>query len=260
MAKRKLIKEEEVKPLLEKGFTYQQIADTLGYKKVSIGFFCRKHFGKLPDKGKYVRRNIPYSMEQKEIIFGTLLGDGNISKRKTKGIKCQTYFGRINHCEEQLEYANYIRSFFNSNLVSNVRHYFVKGDKNKLVKTDRWHCSFDFKDNYALKEIYEMFYNNEGKKDIPKDLSLLTPRAMAFWFMDDGSCCSKHSICIATMSFSLEGLLHLQEYLLSTFNIKTVVRRDFNLYIQTESAPIFYNLVKPYMHESLMYKLRKIKI
>lgn len=260
MAQRCFIKEEDVKPLLDRGYSYQQIADALGYKKVSIGFFCRKHFGKLPDKGKFVRKNIPYTQEQKEIIFGTLLGDAGIYKRKHKKAKCETYFGRINHGELQLEYANYIRSFFDSSLVSDIRHYFTKGNNNTLVKRNRWHNSFDFKDNYALKELYDMFYINDGKKDVPMDLTLLTPRAMAFWFMDDGSCSNKHSVSIATMSFSISGLLRLQEYLLQTYNIKTIIRKDYTMYIMTQSAPIFYDLIKPYMHESLMYKLRKVNI
>lgn len=258
MAQRNLIKEEDVKPLIKQGYTYQQIADALGYKKVSIGFFCRKHFGYLPDKGKFVRKNIPYTQEQKEILFGTLLGDGGIYKRVNKTRNVKTYYGRVNHGSEQIEYANYIRSFFDTNLVSNLRKYLQK--PNKLVKKTRWSYSFDFKDNYALKELYDMFYINDGKKDIPEDLSLLTPRAMAFWFMDDGSCSSKHSVSIATLSFSLSGLLRMQKYLLETYNIKTIIRKDYSLYIMTESAPIFYALIKPYMHESLMYKLRKVKI
>lgn len=258
MARRTLIKIEDVKPLIEQGYSYQQIGEALGFKTVSIGFFCRRHFGKLQDSRQFVRRNIPYTHEQKEILFGTLLGDGGIYKRKNKVKTCHTYFGRINHGINQIEYANYIRSFFSSELISDLRKYLIKASK--LVKKDRWLYSFDFKDNYALKELYDMFYINGGKKDIPEDLSLLTPRAMAFWFMDDGSCCSKHSIVIATMSFSLSGLLRLQQYLLDTYNIKTIIRKDFTLYIMAESAPIFYNLIKPYMHESLIYKLRKVKI
>lgn len=259
MAKRNLIKIEDVRPLLEQGYSYQQIGEKLGYKTVSIGFFCRRHFGKLEDNRQFARKDIPYTQEQKEILFGTLMGDAGIYKRKRKDRNCKTYFGRVNHCEQQLDYANYIRSFFDSSLVSDIRHYYKIAKNTDLVQGNRWHNSFDFKDNYALKELYDMFYINDGKKDVPEDLSLLTPRAMAFWFMDDGSCCSKHSIIIATMSFSISGLLRLQEYLLHTYNIKTIIRKDYTLYFMTESALIFYELIKPYMHESLMYKLRKIR-
>lgn len=257
MAKRNLIKIEDVRPLLEQGYSYKQIGEKLGYKTVSIGFFCRRHFGKLEDARRFTRKNTPYTQEQKEIIFGTLLGDGGVYRRRRNGKDCKTYYGRVNHGKDQIEYANYIRSFFDASLVSNLREYYMKG--NKLVKKDRYSYSFDFKDNYALKEFYDMFYINDGKKDIPEDLSLLTPRAMAFWFMDDGSCSSRHSVCIATLSFSISGLLRMQKYLLETYNIKTIIRKDFSLYIMTESAPIFYDLVRPYMHESLMYKLRKIR-
>ena len=52
------------------------------------------------------------------------------------------------------------------------------------------------RNNTELKTLYETFYYVNSKKDVPLDLTPLTPRAIAFWYMDDGSCLKKNStIC-----------------------------------------------------------------
>lgn len=246
MSSKNWIKLEQVRSLVEKGYSYQEIADIIGVKKQSVGFFCRRHFGKIEDRGKFTRNNTPLSNLQKEILFGSLLGDCNIHKHR------KSYEGRINHSIKQLEYAEYMRSLL-GDICSNMR-YITKNLNNSEYKQ----CSFDIKNNYALKELYDMFYF-KSKKDIPRDLSLLTPRALAFWFMDDGSKSSKHSLEIATCSFSLEGLLRLKNYLEIQYSIRTIIRKDFRLYICTESASLFKKLVLPYISDSMLYKLSDIK-
>lgn len=246
MSSKSWIKVEQVEPLLRRGFSYQQIANELGVKKQSIGFFCRRHFGKLEDKGKFVRNNSPLTQIQKEVIFGSLLGDCNIHKHRN------TYEGRINHSIKQLSYAEYMKSLLGG-ICSDIR-FTSKSLNNKIYQQ----CSFDIKNNFALKELYDLFYYR-GKKDIPIDLSLLTPRALAFWFMDDGSKSSKHSIEIATCSFSLDGLFRIQSFLKEKYNIETIIRKDFRLYICTESSTRFKNLILPYIHGSMLYKLNNIK-
>lgn len=246
MSSKNWIKIEQVEPLFKKGLSYQQIADELKVKKQSIGFFCRRHFGKLKDKGVFVRNNTPLTQIQKEIIFGSLLGDCNIHKHGN------SYEGRVNHSIKQLPYAEYMK-FLLGDICSNMR-FRNKNLNNKIYQQ----CSFDIKNNFALKELYDLFYY-KGKKDIPVDLSLLTPRALAFWFMDDGSKSSKHSIEIATCSFSLEGLLRIQAFLEEKYNIKSIIRKDFRLYICTESSVKFKKLVLPYIHESMLYKFSNIK-
>ena len=102
------------------------------------------------------------------------------------------------------------------------------------------------------------FGGSNNKKDVPNDLSLLTPRALAWWFMDDGTSSGKCSISIAACSFSLEGLLRLQKYLKSKYDISVTIQKDFKLYFHAESAIKFYNLVKDFIHEDMMYKFKFI--
>lgn len=137
--------------------------------------------------------------------------------------------------------------------------YPVKYTYKYLASTNKIYrqCYFCFKPNTELISLYNMFYS-KGKKDVPEDLSLLTPRALAWWFMDDGTASGRCSISIATCSFSLDGLLRLQNYLNTKYNISVTIQKDFKLYFHAESATKFYNLIKNFMHEDMMYKFKFI--
>lgn len=229
--------------LYKKGLSYKEIIEKTGYNKNSVNGYFYRTKGKMQDSRLYRRKSIPISQIQKEILFGTLMGDGNIQKQ---GI--HHYLGRYNHSLKQLEYVTHMNKELQG-LVSPVR-FFEKDVNNKIYKF----CYFSLIGNYNLREFYEMFYHNNKKKDVPFDLSLLTPRAMAYWFMDDGSRCSKCTISIATNSFSLEGLLRLQKFLKKKYNLNVTITKEFRLYFPAESGRKFYELTKDYIIDSMKYK------
>ena len=235
-----------IETLVREGKSYKEIVELTGYNKNSVYGWCLKHFGKLEDKQAFRRQSISISQEQKEFIFGTLMGDANLCFCGKKSI-----MGRINHSLKQEDYCRYKQEMLNT------LTYPVKYTHKYLASTNKTYeqCYFCFKPNTELKPLYNMFYN-DGKKDVPNDLSLLTPRALAWWFMDDGTFSGRCSISIATCSFSLEGLLRLQSYLKSKYDISVTIQKDFKLYFHAESAIKFYNLVKGFIHENMMYKFK----
>lgn len=112
-----------------------------------------------------------------------------------------------------------------------------------------------------LLPIFNLFYYQvEGKwvKYISNELvNYLDARALAFWFMDDGS---KHNkTCVIHTNnytfndtYKLAGLLHYR------FDIETTVQNKGGkpvLYIKTNSFVKFKTLVLPYMEKSMLYKL-----
>lgn len=235
--------------LVNSGKSYKEVVEITGYKKNSVYGLCRKLFGKMEDRNMYRRQSIPITQEQKEFIFGTLLGDGSL-QRLGKSI-----MGRTNHSIKQENYCKF-KQYKLKDLTYKIGysvHYLKDYDK------EYNQCYFCFKPNTELLPLYKMFYKN-GKKDIPEDLTLLTPKAMAWWFMDDGTASSRCSISIATCNFSLEGLLRLQKYLKDTYDISITIQKDFKIYFSAESAIKFYNLIKDYVLEDMMYKFRYINI
>lgn len=122
--------------------------------------------------------------------------------------------------------------------------------------------------------MHEMFYvknseigNNKNKtnnyiKIIPKNIKeYLTPFALAIWFMDDGSRIN-NTVRIATNNFTYVEIQFLCDVLYEKFNIKATVNKNgkdkgYIIYIKRESYLIFYNLIKPYILPSMLYKLKK---
>ena len=233
--------------LYSKGISYKEIAEITGYSKNTVNGYLWRTKGKMKDPWKFKRNQIEISQEQKEILFGTLMGDGYVQRQCN-----HSYLGRINHCIAQKNYCEYLSDKL-ENLTSPVKDYFNKAKNGKTYH----HCYFSLKNNYRLKEFYDLFYKN-GKKDIPEDLSLLTPKAMAFWFMDDGYSSSKCTIGIATCSFSFEGLLRLKKYLFSKYGITVNITKEFKLYFPAESGRKFYSLVKDYIIPEMQYKFKDI--
>ena len=235
--------------LYQEGKSYKEIANILGYSKNSVSGWGIKKHGKLLDRNKSRRQAIPITQEQKEFMFGTLMGDGNLQLFNKNN---NTVFGRTNHCIEQESYCIHKEKILQP-LVYQTK-YTVKKIGNKEYPS----CYYCVRPNTNLLEMYYLFYKN-GKKDVPEDLSLLTPRAMAWWFMDDGTASGRCSISIATCSFSLDGLLRLKDFLKKQYDIDITIQKDFKIYFSSKSAIKFYNLVKDYIIDDMLYKFKFIK-
>ena len=56
-----------------------------------------------------------------------------------------------------------------------------------------------------LRPLADMFLNEAGEKQIPKNIAEeLTHRSLAFWIMDDGQQVKKGGVTLCTDSFDLE--------------------------------------------------------
>lgn len=241
------IKKEVVDSLLSEGKNYGEIANIIGVTRNSVGRFCRKHYGLLEDRGKSTRQNIDITNIQKQILFGGLLGDFCLTPHN------KTFRGAVSHSIKQIEYAKYLHNSLN-NIAGVFRKIKVKAN-NKFYDE----CTFTIRPNIQLETFYNNFYKDfEHKKDVPYDLSLLTPLAISIWFMDDGFLIDNgHSktLGFSTCSFSLEGLLRLQKFLKEKYNIETIIRKNFYLIVRKSSACTLRTLISPYIVDSMKYKI-----
>lgn len=243
---RRYIDTQRLKEFIDQNKTYEEISKIMGFNETSLCRHYTKHFGKKEDRASAYRQRIPMTQEQKEIIFGSLLGDMCISKH------IKNYRGAETHSIKQAEYAEFKR-----NLLTPLAGEMSEGQATIKDKTYQKR-TFTLRPNLDLEEFYSSFYIGENnKKDVPYDLSLLTPRAIAFWFMDDGFVIThgKHLLGFSTCSFSLEGLQRLQNYLKSIYNIETIIRRNFYLIVKAQDCKKLADMIKPYMIESMYYKL-----
>lgn len=214
----------------------------------------------LGEERKYfIIRAIPFTQKQKEIIIGTVLGDGCLHKHN----KSKDFALSLTHCKQQEEYFLWKTAML-SPFVNTYRQSFSKkGTSIFLDFTSRQHPE--------LNPIANMFYDSSRIKHVPENISdFMTPLALAVWHMDDGDLktdwCKEHissqQIRLSTQSFDEKEHEILIDMFKKVFNIDAFNRpykfRDkmYNrLYIGAESAKIFSNIVRPFIIDSMKYKI-----
>ena len=179
------------------------------------------------------------SDRQVEILVGCLLGDAYLTK-----------LGKI-QIEQSDKQENYIEwkhlelaSISYSGLKEVVRY-----DK----KDNRVTKSLRFWTRQYFRVWRDKFYRDNNKV-FPEDLSKwITPLSIAVWYMDDG-CCYKSDCTFSTDCFDLKSKRQLVK-ILESFNIKTIIRSNGKLRIRSQSLSKFFGLIRPYIHQSMLYKL-----
>lgn len=200
----------------------------------------------------------PHNIDILFILFGSLLGDGHLEKRK-EGIRW-IFEQSHKNVEYLMTFHKYLatRGYCNPK-IPKLNKRIRKGGK----------IIFHYKINsYTFNNFfwfYDLFYkwddiNKKFIKIIPLNIEYyLSPLTLAIWFMDDGSK-ANFSFKIATNCFTYKELEFLSGILLKKFNIFTSIHKGgkgkgYILYIKKESKKTFINIIKPYMVKSMYYKL-----
>lgn len=189
---------------------------------------------------------VPYSEitdGMHQVLIGTLLGDASMvgtSYRLAHGINQTDYLYDV--CEQVAPF------------VSNISY-----KKNKLGEAIelRTHC------HPVLDRYFRMFYpKDNSKKYITKEAaSEIGPKALAYWYMDDG----KHSeygfyLCVGIISQeegdNLLDVLSEKFGISATFQTHDSKKGYHNIYIKSESRDRFITLVSDHMIPSMQYKLK----
>lgn len=211
------------------------------------------------------KKTLKLNAIQKEILVGTLLGDATISKSGSIALNVKFEQKLANK-----EYVNHLYEIFEPYVGTppRVRNITGGGAKDRRSIWFRTYRHIDFK------FYYDLFYRKTNQKNgadlrkrrVPKLIHrFLTPRALAYWFMDDGSYYynksknSKNKVYyFNTQSFSYEDIKILKKALKLNFNFDTNIykdRRYYLLYIQPQSKDDFINVIKPFILETFDYKL-----
>ena len=105
--------------------------------------------------------NIPLSHNQKQLILGSLLGDGYCNRERQ--------FLRFSQCLKQKEYLDYKYSFFNENETSKIYE--------RLYKEGYVSYSFEF---YNKNHIYDSFPNKSAHNYPPL---MFTPELLIGFYL-----------------------------------------------------------------------------
>lgn len=199
------------------------------------------------------KKTLKLSEIQKQVLVGTLLGDGCLETQN----KGRTYRLKIEHSFQQKDYVDWKYSMFRNWVLTKpvIRKYIA-------YRLERKNYRFSTVSNGSLRFYAQQFYKN-GKKAIPKLIGkMLTPLALAIWFMDDGSIKSNQhkALVIHAQSFDKIDLEKIIKIIEDKFGIKSTLRKrndgsGYAIYILSETVDKFIDLVKDYILPSMKYKL-----
>jgi len=196
----------------------------------------------------------PHNIDILSIIFGSLLGDGHAERRIQGNGTRITFYQEGSHVSyllwlhsllAELGYCNSIIPHIHTRLG-------IKGKVRNILRFRTWtYMNFNW--------IHDLWYVDKVKI-VPSIIGqYLTPLALAIWIMDDGGKVGS-GLKLATNSFSYSDCMLLTKVLFDNFNIKATVQKagvanQYHIYIWKESMPLLCEIVLPYIHPSMKYKL-----
>lgn len=206
------------------------------------------------------------SPSQKDILVGSLLGDGHfetVNQGKTyryvvvQSSKKQVYF--------QFLYDQF-KPFITTPIYKRV-YQTQKGESSTL----RFATQF----THVFSPYGELFYNEKTKR-VPECIEqILTPLGLAIWFMDDGSVKSSQSydkylylslgVYLNTHSFCVQDIDRLCQVLEKKFQITAMTNtcicqwkrpdsRSYRIYVSGKSYEKLGEFITPYFTDDMWYK------
>lgn len=180
--------------------------------------------------------------KQHDVIIGSLLGDGHISKWG------QYVFGQTNH-----EYARLKHNILSSLGVSPLNETPPPNERCKTI-----HYGY-LPETQTIRKLRQEWYP-EGKMRLPATLPTLTNLLLAVWYLDDGSLIYKKYQNgygrISTANFSINDVLRLIDWLKNA-GLEANLRMNGKypeIYIPAKSMPEFMSRVGPYIPETMRDK------
>ena len=198
--------------------------------------------------------------ELKGYLTGLIMGDGYIDSGVTKRAFRIKSINKdfINKIYKDISSCNTFKSY--------VRHLNKRIDKNNVVHKEHWEFVISAHPYFVKK--YHHFYDDYKKRIISNEaLQWITPSGIANWYMSDGYVClvgkergdiSGRRVEFCTDRYSYETVNKINKMLLNNFNIKNSIisrGKTYRIRVLTESYSSFFNLIKPYIVNSMKYKM-----
>lgn len=198
----------------------------------------------------------PINKELHEIIIGLILGDLHLRKRYSTSNTTLNFKGSQKH-------ESYIRHLYS--LFSLYCKSEPKIRQAKLGNKIHYSITFDTLTNKDFNYYHDLFYKNKIKY-IPKNIGdLITARSLAYWAQDDGTS-DRSGFVLHTNNYSEKEVKLLIKVLKENFNLDCSIhirketlktKKCYTIYIKSKSYNTFIDLVSPYFHLSMKYKLKK---
>lgn len=197
---------------------------------------------------------------RRALLIAMTLGDGYIREKNSKVKGYKSYKLAITHCAAQKEYLEYKRELLKECFESRIP---------KIREIDNnGHLGYSLeKGDKYLRIIYKRLYRNGKKVILRKTLDLLTPHAIAIWYMDDGSCYYKRdkegkikSIETVISTYCSESEIYtIIDYFKEVWGVEWKIKKNkgkYSLRIGKKESVVFFDIIREHVHESMLYKLK----
>lgn len=194
-----------------------------------------------------------YTDQQFGLLVGSTLGDGSIVNTNSK-----TAVLRVFHAAKQYDYLLHTLLYFRDSglSTSNISYVDRKYPGNK----------FEVHLGRSGRELRRIFYPNDNKTITRSLLNKLTPQGIALWYQDDGQMryikrngeIQGREIRISTHGFTEAEHVIMKKYFSVVWDIEFRINRDrqyYYLICAATQAKKFIEIIKPYIHPSMVYKI-----
>ena len=193
------------------------------------------------------KSSLKLSDEQRDILIGLLLGDAHLETQNGG----RTYRVKFEYSIKHSEYANHLYALFQEWILTppQIRH--------DAARNNVW---FQTVSHPAFRFYAHQFYDGK-RKCVPKLIHrYLTARAIAYWFMDDGSIKSRESkgVLLNTQGFVQNDVQRLTQALRRKFALEATERKQkegTQIYISGTSYERFREIVDEHILPSMRYKI-----
>ncbi len=195
-----------------------------------------------------------FPSHQLDVIIGSLLGDARLECRSAGMRYPVTARLRVHHGAKQRDYVFWKYKILKDLVLKEPREISWDNSKRNLHEVS-WY--FHTKSLEKLAAFHRLFYRDNVKILPDTVFDLLTPHALAVWFMDDGSN-NGGSLTLNTHSFSREEQLRTVDFLKNRYAITANVVKDrtrLKLAIGRTECAKFLDLVRSCIIPSMSYKI-----
>lgn len=205
---------------------------------------------------------------EKQIVYGSLMGDGCVSCHVKDEVICGNAWFIEEHCEVQEEYLRW-----------KAKYLIRLGEQFYPITKEDGRKALIFKTSHLeiFTKLRNLFYVQNGRRGIKTInrviLDELSELGLAIWYQDDGSYNQPNkSASIATEGFTYEEHLIMQEYFKERWNLDVLIHKThmskkeggfkqnrkeyWHLYFPVSETQKFFNLIRPYIHSTMQYKIR----
>lgn len=196
----------------------------------------------------------PHNKNILNILFGSLLGDCHAEFRHKGNGTRFCFYQENSHVAYLLWLHNLLSEldYCHSKLPEINTRLGTKGIVRKIIRFKTWTYS-------SLNWVHDLWYINNIKV-VPATIGdYLDPLALAIWIMDDGGKMGT-GLKLCTNSFTYSDCILLVRVLHDNFNLKSTIHsagvtEQYIIYIWKESMPLLRQIVLPYVHPSMKYKI-----